>query len=264
MIAVLLCVVAAAAALSACSLVPGPEEMEEFRETYDVAAGSAVSVDSFNGSIEVSGWDKNYVEVYAVKKTRYGREELDKAEIRVTQDGGLTVETLQQGTNVRVSVSYEIKLPSGVLAGRLHTSNGDIGVVGVQGDADASTSNGSIEINGVEGYVSADTSNGQVAIAGTTGVRKAESSNGSVKVELLTLEDDLDVTTSNGQIALYLADGIGADLEARTSNGKVSLHDIDVTATELSGKEVNGTIGGGGPRLNVNTSNGDIDLYALE
>ena len=72
-IAVVLCVVVAAVALSACRVVPGPEEREEFRETYNVAAGSTVSVDTFNGSIEVSGWDKDYVEVYAVKKTRYGR-----------------------------------------------------------------------------------------------------------------------------------------------------------------------------------------------
>lgn len=263
-IAVLLCIVAAAVALSACRVVPGAEEREEFRETYNVAAGSAVSVESFNGSIEVSGWDKGYVEVYAVKKTRYGREELDKAEIRVTLDGDLRVETVRHGTNVRVSVSYEIRLPSGVLAGELHTSNGAVEVMGVQGDADVSTSNGRITIRDVDGYVTANTSNGAIAITGAAGVRKAESSNGAIKVELRTLESDLDVTTSNGGIDLYMADGVGADLEARTSNGRISLHDIEVVSTELSGKEVKGTIGGGGPRLYAKTSNGDIDLHALD
>ena len=263
-IAVVLCVVVAAVALSACRVVPGPEEREEFRETYNVAAGSTVSVDTFNGSIEVSGWDKDYVEVYAVKKTRYGREELEKAEIRVTLDGDLRVETIRHGVNVRVSVSYEVRLPSGVLAGRLHTSNGAVEVTGVQGDADVSTSNGRITIRDVDGYVTAHTSNGAISITGVAGVRKAETSNGAIKAEIRTLESDLDITTSNGDIELHLADGIGANLEARTSNGRVSLHGVEVLATEMSNKEVKGTIGGGGPRLYAKTSNGDIDLHTLD
>ena len=53
---------------------------EEFRETYKLKSGSPLSVENTNGSISVTVWDKDYVDVYAVKKTRKDEDELKKVE----------------------------------------------------------------------------------------------------------------------------------------------------------------------------------------
>jgi len=81
----------------------GPEVIDYFNGEYSINAQTIVSVSNINGQIEITGWDGDNVSVYAVKKSTFGEEDLDKANISVTQ----TEITLKSSQNIPVRNSYK-------------------------------------------------------------------------------------------------------------------------------------------------------------
>ena len=53
----------------------------EFRKTVPLSPGAPVTVDNVNGSITVSAWDSTYADIFAVKQSKYNRDEIDKVSI---------------------------------------------------------------------------------------------------------------------------------------------------------------------------------------
>ena len=60
---VLLCALAAAA-------VPSFAISKEFNQSYALQAGGTFELQNVNGTVEVQGWDKDVVEVHAVKTAK--------------------------------------------------------------------------------------------------------------------------------------------------------------------------------------------------
>lgn len=236
---------------------------EEFHNTYKVESGTRLNLYNINGGINISKCDEDYVDVYALKKTRYGEKELEKVKIKVSINGDMVIRTRHLKKNARVSVDYEIKVPSNVTVNHINTSNGRIELEGTKGDSILTTSNGRITVKNVDGNVSARTSNGRINIIGTPGILKATTSNSSIKAEIPSIRQDIDFTTSNGSIDLYISADLDANIEMRTSNGKVSIHSIQILTSEMSKTYAKGKIGNGGNTINITTSNGKIDLYKL-
>jgi hypothetical protein len=241
------------------------EETEEFHKTFAVKPDMELSVENRNGNVIVHAWDQDSVDVFALKKTRSGRRELKKVDVEIDHDEKLLIRSDYRDENARVSVNYEIKVPKDLTIQQVETANGNVRLRGVEGDAVTVTSNGKIAIEDVVGYVSATTKNGAIDITGTTGVVKASSANGTITTEILNIRNSgVDFTLSNGNIRLYVADGLNADIEMGTTNGKMSVHELEVTKTESSPKRIKGKIGKGGPRIYARTTNGNIDLFQLK
>jgi DUF4097 and DUF4098 domain-containing protein YvlB len=240
------------------------EAKEEFRETYAVESGAILDIANKNGDIRIQVWDKDQVEVYALKSTMWGRDELKKVDIKVTTDGGITIETDYLSKTARVSVDYDIRVPAGVSVRGVETANGEIEVEGVAGDVEAATFNGEVILRDVNGTVTAFTSNGDITITGAKGVLDARTSNGDIRVEIASVTEDIDLSTSNGSIDVYVSPALNADVELRTSNGGVDVSSsVPLTVRDSSKKRVTGQMGSGGPRITAVTSNGDVDLRAL-
>lgn len=243
---------------------PGEYTTEEFRNTYDVYPGTVLEVDNINGGIIVTSWDKDQVEIYALMKTQYGQDELDKVSIEVNTGAKMVVKTKHPSmVTARVSVEYEIKVPEEVTVERLETTNGAIVLRDTTGDTTLHASNGGITVKNVDGSVKASTSNGFIEIEDVPGVREVSTSNGWIKVEIPALINDLEITTSNGAVTIYVAADLDADVKMSTSNGRLSVHDIQLTIKESSSTRIEGTLGDGGYDLTIETSNGNIDLYKL-
>ncbi len=242
----------------------GYDEIEESQETYKIEACTKLSVHNRNGSIRVTGWDEDYVEVHVVKRTDKGKAELEKVRIQISTDGETVIRTEYSDWTAKVSVRLRISVPAFVLVNRIENSNGKIELEGIKGDVIASTSNGGIGITSVDGCVTAHTSNGSIDIQGATGVLRAETSNGSIKAGVLSVRDeDVVIGTSNGSVELYVSSDLNADIDMRTSNGKVSIHDIEMTIIESSPNYISGKIGDGGSCIRAITSNGSVNLYKL-
>ncbi len=251
------------------STLPGFfEKTEEIRETREVKPGTPLTVTNANGDILLRGWNKDYVEIHAIKKTHYGKDELAKVRVEVLVGEKMEIRTQHLEKNARVSVDYDIKIPYKLIVRKLFTSNGNIELEGTTGDTEAVTSNGDIELRNVAGTVQVRTSNGNIDIRGTSTIREATTSNGEVRAEIHSLaEDGATITTSNGSIDLHIDDKLNADLSSATSMGKVSLKDLFLhsrfTATSETSTLLKGKIGEGGRLINAHTANGDIRLSRM-
>ncbi len=239
------------------------ETREEFHKKYTVESGTPLSVKNVNGSINVSTWNKDYVDVFAVKKSRKGKDDLDKVEIRVSTDGRLNIEAHRLTKRDHVSVSFTIKVPGDVVVDKIRTTNGSVKLEGTTGDSYVTSTNGSIEVDNADGIIELRTTNGNIRLYDVTGVKCATSTNGSIKVSLNELENDVDITTTNGSIEVHIPRDIDADIDFRTTNGRIKAGGLKMRIDEISKKRINGEIGSGGNRLNVRTINGGITIHTL-
>jgi DUF4097 and DUF4098 domain-containing protein YvlB len=300
----LVMVAIAALGLAGCEFVEGSSDkyQSDFHYTYDLTADGRVSAESFNGSIDIEGWDQNKVEVSG---TKYGNTEAlrDNVKIEINRTpGSIEVRAVRGGSHEGNSgARFTVRVPRGAdvqrvtssnghirirdvaRAARLATSNGAITATPLQGDVDAHTSNGSIEIEGVRGAATLKSSNGRIQVESVGGALDAETSNSSITARLdsapasatrlitsngaidLTLgaspKADIKAETRNSGITVRLPAGLGAHLVAGTSNGSInSEFDLSSQGGEDKKHHVDGVIGGGGPRIELNTSNGGIRI----
>lgn len=269
--------------LSGCTGVLGPEETEKFNREVPAKPGSDLAVVNRNGGVDMGIWEEDYVAVTAVKRTFYGRAELEKARIEVTENDPILIWTVHTGMNARVSVDYTVQIPADVVLRGIDTSNGQIRLQGVQvagteihtsngpvivdgapgGDLTAVTSNGWINLSGVEGYVTAKTSNDGIMVERSGGVGDLQASNGPISAEISAIRGDVTISTSNGEIALRIAKDLNARVIATTSNGRIAIRDLPLRVSESTETSVLGSLGAGGPTITIVTSNGDINLAGL-
>ena len=145
----------------------------------------------------------------------------------------------------------------------LQTSNGRIEVEGVKVTSLASleTSNGRVTLIAVAGDVKVKTSNGKIDIQGFIGQLDARTSNGSIDFTgTLRSDSENELRTSNGSIEVTLVDTPGVELDAATSNGNVR-SELPITISGGTRDDrLAGTIGAGGSRLGIHTSNGSITI----
>jgi hypothetical protein len=296
--------------LSACALVFAGDSSryrEDFHYAYPQTAGGRFSLDNFNGSVEISGWDQNTVDISG---TKYAETQslLNAMQIEASSSGNaVRVKTTRPDPHHgNMGAKYVIRVPRQTtledvassngsiradnINGNAHltTSNGSIHLGKINGNVDAHSSNGSIEVQDVKGDVNFSTSNGSVHADNVVGAFEAETSNGGIRARLHDTPSghairlntsnggiDLDVeslrqndviaSTSNGPITVRMPAATGASLHASTnSNGTVrSDFDVLIHPGELSKHRMEGTIGGGGPKIDLTTSNGNISLLKM-
>src|SRR5580765_2745394 len=189
----------------AIAAVPGFAISKEFNQTYQLQSGGTFELQNVNGTVEVQGWDKDVVEVHAVKTAKFKETDLERVSIDVNANSGnVSIATRDpQNEGVEVAVEYTIHVPHGAKIEHLGTVNGTLRIAGVSEVDELRTVNGNIEVYEAESEVHAHTTNGNVHLElshvhGTTGT-VAETTNGSVVL----------VVPANAQ----------ADLEARCLNG---------------------------------------------
>jgi DUF4097 and DUF4098 domain-containing protein YvlB len=259
------------------SVFLGSTETETVDKTAAIGNGGTLSVVNRNGSIQIGSWDGEEVKIHAVKKSRYGEDELKKVDIQITPNGkDLEIKTVCSAWNCKVSVDYEILVPSHGCVGKVVTSNGSINIADVSGQVTAETSNGSIVGKELKGGINAETTNGSIKLNGVAGsaaaattngsihirdanTTSAETTNGNVEVEVkATPEQDIKFASTNGSVTVRVASGVNADVKMSTCNGRVSA--TDVKAIEATRTRLNGKLGNGGKQLRIETSNGNATL----
>ncbi len=236
----LLLALAAALAAGGCA-VPESTVPVVLDAVYPAAGLEVLQVENQNGAVTVTGWDRDEVQVRALN----GRN-VENISVENTGDR-MTVRTIAGGATglFGVRAEYEIRVPRALARLELATDNGRIGVI----DSD--------------GIIAADTSNGAISLSGTRTLERLVTSNGRIDAEIRELGTDARVSTSNGAIGLLLAPTLNATIEASTSNSQVTVSGLALNLTASSPGEVRGTLGAGGARLVIETSNGAITIGAL-
>jgi DUF4097 and DUF4098 domain-containing protein YvlB len=154
-----------------------------------------------------------------------------------------------------------INLAGGTEAATLHTAGGSIHVGETAGNLEAETAGGSIHIKKANGHVKAQTAGGSIELEAVSGKIHAQTSGGSVTATLAGQpKDDCELTTSAGNITLTLPGDAAVDVDAETSGGRV-ISDLPTTVQgELHRSSLKGKINGGGPRMHLRTSAGNVHI----
>ena len=94
---------------------------------------------------------------------------------------------------------------------------------------------------------------------------RVETSNGHIDLAVEGKVPDMRMTTSNSAIDLRLPGSASARLIANTSHGDITT-DFDLTTHggTISKDHLEGEIGGGGPNIELNTSNSSITFVSAE
>jgi len=243
----------------------GQEESEEFSKVLPLKSGGTFSLRNVNGSITITTWKEDKVNIKALKTTKGDPDKLKEVEIEVEATANsVSVDTIfPRGKNIRVSVKYEVKVPQGVNLGKVKSTNGSVSITGPVGNTNASTTNGKVELDGAKGTISLSSTNGKIEAANVKGELDADTTNGSIVLEMLSFEDRIEARTTNGSITLRVdsLEKANADFNARTVNGSISL-DLPITLKSMkkSRRSLEGQIGQGGPEISLRTVNGSIRI----
>ncbi len=276
---------------------------KDFHYSYPLTSSGRLSVETFNGAVEISGWDQETVDISGTKSGP-SQDAVDslKIEITNTRDAvsirAVRPSEFRHNFGARFSIKIprravldviqtsngQIRVVDGSGPARFRTSNGAIRVQGLEGSLDAQTSNGALDLTDVNGEAMVRTSNGRIHIENLKGPLQARTSNGSVTATLaaangpvrldtsnggveLTLppkfSNDVRVSSSNGPITLHLPSEIAAHVLARTNNASVT-SDFQVRMEgQFRKSRMEGDIGTGGPLLDLTTSNASIRLLRM-
>jgi hypothetical protein len=243
----------------------GPVATETTTNTYAANDATVMTVENFNGQVDITGWNGATVMVTAVKKTSVGHADLANINISVTtSDNHLDIKTIYTGpSTTQPSIDMTLKVPYNVTIDTVETSNGPIHLSSTKGDTILSTSNGAIFVNHVTGFVSAATSNAYIEIKGATGITGAHTSNAAISAEVHAVRGNISIDTSNAAITVYLNPLLNASVDAATSNARVTVEGITLNASLMQETHVVGTLGTDGHRIEIRTSNANMYLYNL-
>ena len=217
----------------------------EVREST-IAANNPLDIDAGrNGGIHVRGADRSdafvrarivgYADTDAEARRIVAAVQIDTSGGRVRADGP---------NDDRWSVSFEVEVPRAATLA-LNTHNGGIAIDEFRGTAQFRAQNGGVSLRAVAGDIRGTTTNGGLTIR---------------------LDGDrwdgpgLDVETRNGGIRMELPATYSAELETGTTNGGVAI-DFPVTLQGSVGRHFTTTLGAGGAKLRVITTNGGVSIH---
>lgn len=283
-----LSIVAFAVLAAGCDVTFGVEQYTEREERRFAVTGTAnVDLSTFDGSIEVRGWDQAEVLVQIEKRGR-DKAATERMKVNFRQDGNTIfvdvpkptggVEVGGVGWNSSPSARIIASVPrtsnlvtrSGDgsvsverVSGRvdLHTEDGSVRIDEVTGTLLVRTGDGSVRARAVDGRADIRTEDGSVVLDGTLRAVSLETGDGSARLAARTgsgMDADWQVTTGSGSIEVEIPSGFDADLDAHTGDGHVNAEHVDTSGGTSGKRTVKGRIGSGGRTLRLRSGDGTI------
>jgi len=285
---------AAAALLAASPAIRAGTPISE-RAAADPAG--SVEVSNVAGTVRVTGWDRNEVEVTG--KLGKGNEKLEFAvadkvtRIKVIMPGkSYDVEETDLVIHVpaasRLSVntvSADIEVQGLLGAQRLQSVSADIRTAAAGEDVECKSVSGDIAVNGsfkkglltittvsgdatalrVAGEVNANTVSGDVTLGlGETNRSRVRSTSGDLTLAaLLAADGKLDAESISGDVRLELVGAVNAEFDISSFNGEIRscFGPKAVSISEYApGKELRFREGQGSAQVRIKTMNGDINV----
>jgi DUF4097 and DUF4098 domain-containing protein YvlB len=220
---------------------------EEFHRTVPISANGRVSLENINGNVTITGWDRNEVQIDAVKKAN---EQQKLAEARIEVDANsdsVHIRTKypdRHNNNNPATVTYQLHVPR---AARLE----DVDLV-----------NGSLDISGVSGDLKANLVNGKATIEDLSSRAEISTVNGAIHVDFRSLDSakDIRLKSVNGSITLGLPPSPNAELSVSTVNGGITTDFPLQVQGKFMGRHLDGKLGNGGTRIEISNVNGSVKI----
>ena len=221
---------------------------ESFSHTYPLAADGRVSLSNVSGKIRITGWERNEVQLEAVK---YADSQEDLQAIRIDIDArpdAIEIETKYPhhffDDHHSVRVEYTLSVPNGARIDSVKLVSGDLRLEDLRGDVDASSVSGEIRAAGLTGAVH---------LSGVSGRIEANFDR--------ELGRHVSLSMVSGSIVLGLVPDANVDVSAGTVSGSIhSELPIQVDRNQFVGQSLHGRLGNGEGQIDLHTVSGSIDL----
>lgn len=284
-------------AITLSFLLALPVVAEEIDKTLAAAPDGHVYVSNIAGSVTVSGWSRNEVEVTGtlgrnVEELVFERnKDKIKIKVKVPRNSGRGIASdlhinVPQKSSIDVgAVSADIEVSEVLGEQKLHTVSGDVTTESAGGDVMAESVSGDVEVEGDnnDSETKASTVSGDVTLFRVSGSVRAESVSGDVIVDEGSF-GRVDLNTVNGELIFQSELRKGGKLTAETVNGDVDVElegkvsaKIDVstfhgrirncfgpkaerTSKYGPGWDLSFTAGDGDGRIDISTVNGGVNL----
>ncbi len=254
-----------------------------------------VTISNVAGSVVVTGWDRDEVEVTGtlgrgveelevesrgrsveievdLVRRSHGRDGNADLEIRVPRGSELDVEVVSARVDIS-EVEGEVTIES---------VSGSVTVEGRLKELDVESVSGSIEVDAEVEQVSVESVSGEIRLQGAMREIEADTVSGEIEIEAgEILQAELSTTSGGIEIAGSLA--AGAEIEAESHSGSIELDlpsstsarfDVATHSGRISnqlgpppdrnrygpGKELEFSIGGGAARVTIDTFSGSVSL----
>lgn len=226
---------------------------KDFDQSYPLQPGGTFELQNVNGPVEVDGWDRDAIEVHAVKIAKVKEEDLERVSIEVDAKPNAVAVTTHypQNEGVEVAVEYVIHVPHGARVEHISTVNGTLRIAGVDAIEDLRTVNGNIEVYEGGGNIHAHTTNGNVHLE-LARLGSSRNEKGEATAE-----------TTNGSLVLAVPSDTQADVDAKCLNGNFSSELPLALESSQRPREIHGKLGRGGAPIHLRTVNGGIRMLVL-
>jgi DUF4097 and DUF4098 domain-containing protein YvlB len=220
-------------------------------KTFKVTGPAELSLNTFDGAIELHSWDKNEIEV-EVEKRAMEQVQLDEIKVESQQQGDKIVvkvtgparadrHNMTIGVHISPTARLRVAVPRNInitavssdgsiraeaIEGHivLNTTDGSVTGLRIGGEVQIRSGDGSIRIDDASGKFDLETTDGTIRLEGKPSVLRARTGDGSIRANIqpdTVMTDNWELTTSDGSINVALPGLFNVELDAETSDGSV-------------------------------------------
>lgn len=234
----------------------------EVKKVFSAKAGGELKVDlKLGGSINVTGWDENSVDVIV----NFSGNKLDEdiwLEIE-EESNGVSVSSGARGNN-RSNLEFEIKVPKKYDID-LYSMGGSLNISNLEGKLEGETMGGKIELKNLKGKLNFSTMGGNIELSDSEVDGKVSTMGGSVSFK--NIIGDVDGSSMGGNVVynnVRSREGKsnGNEIKIKTMGGNIKLDEAlyGADVTTMGGDiDVNKVI----KYLNASTMGGDIEVKEI-
>jgi hypothetical protein len=231
-------------------------------KSFAVSGTPRVTVETFDGAINVRAWDKQEVSYTATKRAD-DQESMQGIRLTAEQRGDEVIiraefdkATASRLGDVRAEVPIDLLVPRQANL-RVSSQDGRVSIEGVSGEVSARTGDGAVDVRDSRGNLNVVTGDGRIRISNFDGEAQASTGDGGITLD--GRFSKLSASTGDGTISLSLPPDANATIETNAesvnSDGLAASDDNDETKRVRRWR-----VGSGGNLLTLKTGDGRILL----
>jgi hypothetical protein len=242
----------------AVSAIAFAADVKDVNRTVALSANGSVEIETHKGTIQVTVWDRQEVEIKARIQAEPGttmdQRRFDGTEVRIeSSPNSVQIRTYypdfawccsfdDNGNNPEVR--YTIRMPK-MAKLKIHDHRTETEVSGVQGGLDLTTHRGSAHIHGLSGPLHVDTHRGDI------------------HVDFSLFTEASSIVSYRGTVELSMPKTSRFSIESNAGRRGSIFTDFSVMTTTFARRAggVHGAVNGGGPLLRLETERGEIQIH---
>lgn len=272
------------AAILAVALVlpmPAASQTREFDETVQLNAGGRLRVEGSKGSITITAWDRDEVEIRARIEASedidadYARRSVDATTVDVTGTSqSVSIRSNYDDVPRRSSfwrgdsrsipeIHYVIRAPR-QLNLFVESDRGPAALTGFDGRITLDADRGDVDLRDLTGEIRiAIDRASETQMSGIRGSFDIEADRTNIRLYDVLIESSSRLEVDRGDVEIAVGASQGLTLRAELSRRASFNSELPVTLSSLDGEDLRGTINGGGPELLIESDRGSVQLNVV-